>query len=89
MVDKWKYKVFTDKVSYVPIAGTIREVLEDSVEIAKQEDKPVEVLINDILMNVNKDSDVSKLLSSYHTRLEQKFQYLQHSMKAHKKENVK
>ena len=50
------------EIVYEPPAGpTIKEAITYAIEIAKEEKKPVELHLNDIILNVNQNSDVTRV----------------------------
>lgn len=72
-IDKSTYKLFTDHVVYEPVAGVeIRRALQDGIEIFEFEKMPVEVKMNDIIIVVNKNAKLDKLVNDYFVKLERK-----------------
>lgn len=68
------YKVENDKVIYEPVAGpTIKEAIKYAIDLSKQEKKPVELHLNDIMLDVNQNSDITKLAVKYFSKLERKY----------------
>ena len=60
---------------YNPVAGlTIKEALIRAIKLSADNNKPV---INDIVMNVDAKTDISKALKDYHQKLELRY-YVQH-----------
>lgn len=72
-IDKSTYKLFTDRVVYEPVAGVeIRRALQDGIEIFEFEKMPVEVKMNDVVIIVNKNAKLDKLVNEYFVKLERK-----------------
>lgn len=72
-IDKSTYRLFTDHVVYEPVAGVeIRRALQDGIEIFEFEKMPVEVKMNDIIIVVNKNAKLDKLVNDYFVKLERK-----------------
>lgn len=68
------YKIENDKVIYEPVTGpTIKEAIRYAIDLAKQEKKPVELHLNDIILDVNQNSDTTKLAIKYFSKLERKY----------------
>lgn len=87
MVDKWTYKVFKDKVIYEPVAGvTVDEAITNAIDIAKYENKYVELLMNDVLLEVTANTSISYLRTKYLLKLDEKYKI---TLSSYKKENVK
>lgn len=62
------------EVVYEPPAGpTIREAITYAIEIAKEEKKPVELHLNDIVLTVNQGSKVESIAAKYFSKLERKY----------------
>ena len=63
------------EIIYEPPAGpTIKEAIKNAIEIAKDENKPVELHINDIILTVNQGSKVESIAAKYFSKLERKYQ---------------
>ena len=74
MIYHGTYEIKNDRVIYEPVAGpTIKEAIGYAVDLAKQEKKPVELHINDITLDVNQNSDITKLAIKYFSKLERKY----------------
>lgn len=72
-IDKSQYKLFPDHVLYEPVAGlTIRQAVEDSIQISAFENMPVHVNINDITLIVHRNSRISTLVAKYLLMLERR-----------------
>lgn len=62
------------EIVYEPPAGpTIREAITYAIEIAKEEKKPVELHLNDIILTVNQGSKVESIATKYFSKLERKY----------------
>lgn len=62
-------------ITYNPVAGlTIKEALERAVEMADKKRQCVLVVINDIVMAVNKNTNIDEALKEYHDKLDFKYQ---------------
>lgn len=62
------------EIVYEPPAGpTIKEAITYAIEIAKEEKKPVELHINDIILTVNQGSKVESIAAKYFSKLERKY----------------
>lgn len=62
------------EIVYEPPAGpTIKEAITYAIEIAKEEKKPVELHLNDIILNVNQNSDVTRVAARYFSKLERRY----------------
>lgn len=62
------------EIVYEPPAGpTIREAITYAIEIAKEEKKPVELHLNDIILTVNQGSKVESIAAKYFSKLERKY----------------
>ena len=62
------------EIIYEPPAGpTIKEAIKNAIEIAKDENKPVELHINDIILTVNKNSKTESIAAKYFSKLERKY----------------
>ena len=62
------------EIVYEPPAGpTIREAITYAIEIAKEEKKPVELHLNDIILTVNQESKVESIAAKYFSKLERKY----------------
>ena len=62
------------EIIYEPPAGpTIKEAIKNAIEIAKDENKPVELHINDIILTVNQGSKVESIAAKYFSKLERKY----------------
>lgn len=74
-IDKSTYKLFPFKVIYEPEDGLeVRRAIQDAFEIQEFEKKRVEVHINDVVLVVTKNSDISKVVASYYAKLERRKQ---------------
>lgn len=63
---------------YNPVAGlTIKEALIRAIKLSADNNKPVMAVINDIVMNVDAKTNISKALKDYHQKLELRY-YVQH-----------
>ena len=61
-------------IVYEPPAGpTIKEAIINAIEIAKQEKKPIELHMNDIILDVNQNSNITKVATKYFSKLERKY----------------
>lgn len=68
------YEIKDGKVIYEPVAGpTIKEAIGYAIDLARQEKKPVELHLNDIILDVNQNSDVTKIATKYFSKLERKY----------------
>ena len=62
------------EIIYEPPAGpTIKEVINNAIEIAQEENKPVELHLNDIILTVNQGSKVESIAAKYFLKLERKY----------------
>jgi len=62
------------EVVYEPPAGpTIKEAINNAIEIAREENKPVELHLNDIILTVNQGSKVESIAAKYFSKLERKY----------------
>lgn len=62
------------EIVYEPPAGpTIKEAINNAIEIAQEENKPVELHINDIILTVNQGSKVESIAAKYFSKLERKY----------------
>lgn len=62
------------EVVYEPPAGpTIKEAITYAIEIAQEENKPVELHLNDIILTVNQSSKVESIAAKYFSKLERKY----------------
>lgn len=62
------------EIVYEPPAGpTIREAITYAIEIAKEEKKPVELHLNDIILTVNQGSKIESIAAKYFSKLERKY----------------
>lgn len=62
------------EVVYEPPAGpTIKEAINNAIEIAQEENKPVELHLNDIILTVNQGSKVESIAAKYFSKLERKY----------------
>ena len=62
------------EVVYEPPAGpTIKEAINNAIEIAQEENKPVELHLNDIILTVNQSSKVESIAAKYFSKLEIKY----------------
>ena len=62
------------EIVYEPPAGpTIREAITYAIEIAKEEKKPVELHLNDIILTVNQGSKAESIAAKYFSKLERKY----------------
>ena len=62
------------EVVYEPPAGpTIKEAINNAIEIAQEENKPVELHLNDIILTVNQSSKVESIAAKYFSKLERKY----------------
>ena len=62
------------EIIYEPPAGpTIKEVINNAIEIAQEENKPVELHLNDIILTVNQSSKVESIAAKYFLKLERKY----------------
>ena len=63
------------EIIYEPPAGpTIKEAINNAIEIAQDEKKPVELHLNDIILTVNQGSKVESIAAKYFSKLERKYQ---------------
>lgn len=61
-------------VKYEPVAGlTVREALVHAVKKAKENKCIVITIINDVVMLVNKNTNIDKALTEYNQKLNLKF----------------
>ncbi len=76
MIYDGMYKVFKDKVLYQPPAGpTVKEAIENAIEIAKKEKKCVELIANDVTLYINAGSDPVKQMGKYLLKLDQRYRH--------------
>lgn len=62
------------EIVYEPPAGpTIKEAINNAIEIAKEEKKSVELHINDIILTVNQNSNPTTIAAKYFAKLERKY----------------
>ena len=62
------------EIIYEPPAGpTIKEAINNAIEIAQEENKPVELHLNDIILTVNQSSKVESIAAKYFLKLERKY----------------
>lgn len=62
------------EIVYEPPAGpTIKEAINNAIEIANEENKSVELHINDIILTVNKNSKTESIAAKYFSKLERKY----------------
>lgn len=62
------------EIVYEPPAGpTIKEAINNAIEIAQEENKPVELHLNDIILTVNQGSKVESIAAKYFSKLERKY----------------
>ena len=62
------------EIIYEPPAGpTIKEAINNAIEIAQEENKPIELHLNDIILTVNQGSKVEKIAAKYFSKLERKY----------------
>ena len=62
------------EIVYEPPAGpTIKEAINNAIEIAQEEKKPVELHLNDIILTVNQGSKVESIAAKYFSKLERKY----------------
>lgn len=62
------------EIVYQPPAGpTIKEAIQNAIDIAKEEKKPVELHLNDIILTVNQGSKVESIAAKYFSKLERKY----------------
>lgn len=62
------------EIVYEPPAGpTIREAIQNAIDIVKEEKKPVELHMNDIVLTVNQGSKVESIAAKYFAKLERKY----------------
>jgi hypothetical protein len=62
------------EIIYEPPAGpTIKEAINNAIEIAQEENKPVELHLNDIILTVNQGSKVESIAAKYFLKLERKY----------------
>lgn len=72
-IDKSTYRLFTDHVEYTPEKDVqVRRALQDGLEIFEFEKMPVEVHISGIIITVNKNANLDKLVNDYFVKLERK-----------------
>lgn len=77
-IDKSQYKLFPDHVLYEPVAGlTIRQAVEDSIQISAFENLPVHININDITLTVHRNSKIEKLVFEYFAKLERRHKQIE------------
>lgn len=74
MIYHGTYVIEGDRVIYEPTAGpTIKEAIGYAVDLSKQEKKLVELHLNDIVLEVNQNSDITKIAIKYFSKLERKY----------------
>lgn len=62
------------EIIYEPPAGpTIKEAIKNAIDIAKDENKQVELHINDIILIVKQNSKVETIAGKYFSKLERKY----------------
>lgn len=62
------------EIVYDPPAGpTIKEAITYAIEIAQEENKPVELHLNDITLQVNQKSNPTTIAAKYFAKLERKY----------------
>ena len=76
MIEKWKYRIHLDKITYTPTEGLIQRVIQDSIEIAQFEKKPVELFVNDVTLIVKADSKFELIFQEYLKELDKKIAIL-------------
>ncbi|MFQ6696090.1 MAG: hypothetical protein ACLRFF_03280 [Alphaproteobacteria bacterium] len=61
-------------ITYVPVAGlTIKEALVRAIQKSKDNKCTVMAVLNDIVMFVNKNTNVNKVLEEYRQKLDLKY----------------
>lgn len=61
-------------ITYVPVAGfTIKEALVRAIQKSKDNKCTVMAVLNNIVMFVNKNTNVDKVLEEYHQKLDLKY----------------
>jgi len=61
-------------ITYIPVAGlTIKEALVRAIQKSKDNKCTVMAVLNDIVMFVNKNTNVDKVLEEYHQKLDLKY----------------
>lgn len=61
-------------ITYVPVAGlTIKEALVRAIQKSKDNKCTVMAVLNDIVMFVNKNTNVDKVLKEYRQKLDLKY----------------
>lgn len=61
-------------ITYVPVAGlTIKEALVRAIQKSKDNKCTVMAVLNDIVMFVNKNTNVDKVLEEYRQKLDLKY----------------
>ena len=62
------------EIIYEPPAGpTIKEAIKNAIDIAKDENRQVELHINDIILIVKQNSKVESIAAKYFSKLERKY----------------
>ena len=62
------------EIVYEPPAGpTIKEAIQNAIDIAKEEKTLVELHLNDIILTVNQGSKVESIAAKYFSKLERKY----------------
>ena len=62
------------EIVYEPPAGpTIKEAINNAIEIARDENKPVELHINEIVLDVKSNSNPTTIASQYFIKLDAKY----------------
>ena len=75
MISKNSYEIKKDKIIYKPVAGlTIKNAINEGIEIAKIEKKPVDLYINDIIITLYDWSNPRKMLGRYYIQLNKKYE---------------
>lgn len=78
------------EIVYEPPAGpTIQEAIKNAIDIAKEERKPVELHVNDVVLTVNAGSDSIKLFGRYLIKLDQRYRHERERLQAKIGENQK
>lgn len=72
MIEKWKYRIHLDKITYTPTEGLIQKAIQDSIDIAKFEKKPVELFVNDVTLTIKADSKTELVFHDYLKELDKK-----------------
>ena len=67
-----------DAILFEPVAGyTIQLAIQEAIQLAQKNNKPVKLNINDFIMDINKKSDFMKTMKLYETLLKKRYEEIQ------------